>query len=139
MSKLTIGLITAGMINCLLIGWCVSGKIEVQEWRTHNENLVHILKYLHEIRDGQKSEKARLNWYMDIIERIERNTMRSEKTPTPRPVADDKDQRKLLALADKLILTANGLSSVQDKDGLDMANEFAPLAEYMISQTGLKP
>jgi hypothetical protein len=37
-----------------------------------------------------------------------------------RPVShiDDREVVKLRALADKLILTANGLSSVQDQDGL---------------------
>lgn len=139
MNKLTIGLIAAGMINFMIIGWALSGKIEVQEWRTHNENLVHILTRLNEIRDAQKYENKRLDWYMDIIEKIERNTKRDSKEPSPKAPPDDKDHRKLIALADKLILTANGLSSVQDDFGLDSANEYAPLAEFVIKQLKDKP
>lgn len=139
MNRLTIGLITAGMINCLIIGWAVSGKTEVQEWRTHNENLVHILARLNEIRDAQKYENKRLDWYMDIIEKIERNTKRDSKAISPKAVPDDKDHRKLIALADKLILTANGLSSVQDDFGLDLANEYVLLAEFVIKQLKDKP
>lgn len=45
---------------------------------------------------------------------------------------DDRETIRLRALADKLILTSNGLSSVQDSDGLAMAQEYAPLAEYVI-------
>lgn len=49
---------------------------------------------------------------------------------------DEKEKRKLLALADKLVLMSNGLSSEQSDLGLAIASEFAPLAEYVISSLG---
>jgi len=70
MNKLTIGLITAGMINCLVIGWAVSGKIEVQEWRTHNENLVYILGELKAIKADQHQNKVLMDWYISTTEQI---------------------------------------------------------------------
>lgn len=63
----------------------------------------------------------------------------SEPAPRPAAVVIDGDSRKLLALADKLILTANGLSSTQDDYGLSIANEYAPLAEYVIKCIGKSP
>lgn len=45
-----------------------------------------------------------------------------------------KEATKLRALADKLILITRGLSSSQNDGELDMAEEFAPLAEFVIKQ-----
>lgn len=45
-----------------------------------------------------------------------------------------KEAVKLRALADKLILITRGLSSSQSDVELDMAEEFAPLAEFVIKQ-----
>lgn len=44
----------------------------------------------------------------------------------------DKEKRKLVALADKMVLAANRLSSIQDDYGLEIIDEYAPLAEYVI-------
>lgn len=46
----------------------------------------------------------------------------------------DKEKVKLRALADNLILTTRGLTSRQEKWELDMAEEFAPLAEFVNSK-----
>lgn len=46
---------------------------------------------------------------------------------------EGKENRKLRALADKMILTANRLSSMQDDYGLEIIDEYVPLAEYVIS------
>ena len=74
MSKLTIGLIIAGAINCVLIGWVITGKIEVEEWRTQNKNLVFILEKLNKIEDTTKNMKLQFEWYRDGFESIVRNT-----------------------------------------------------------------
>lgn len=44
------------------------------------------------------------------------------------------EKKKLRALADNLILTTRGLTSRQNKVELEMAEEFAPLAEYFIRE-----
>lgn len=49
---------------------------------------------------------------------------------------DDKQKKKLIALADRLILMSNGLTSEQSADVLAIAEEFAPLAEYVIASFG---
>jgi len=46
---------------------------------------------------------------------------------------DDKQKRKLIALADRLILMSRGLTSEQTADALALSEEFAPLAEYVIA------
>jgi len=48
---------------------------------------------------------------------------------------DGKQRKKLIALADRLILMSNGLTSEQTSDAIALANEFAPLAEYVIEST----
>lgn len=45
---------------------------------------------------------------------------------------DTREIKKLRAIADKLILMANGMSSEQSELGLAIAEEFAPLAEFFI-------
>lgn len=45
---------------------------------------------------------------------------------------DDKQKRKLIALADRLILMSKGLTSEQDYPVIVLADEYAPLAEYVI-------
>lgn len=45
---------------------------------------------------------------------------------------EPKEQRKLRALADKLILMSNRLSSEQSELGLSFADEYVPLAEFFI-------
>ncbi len=74
MNKLTIGLIIAGAINCVLIGWAITSKIEVEEWRTQNKNLVFILEKLNKIEGTTKNMKLQFEWYRDGFERIVRNT-----------------------------------------------------------------
>ena len=74
MNKLTIGLIIAGAINCVMIGWAITSKIEVEEWRTQNKNLVFILEKLNKIEDTTKNMKLQFEWYRDGFERIARNT-----------------------------------------------------------------
>ena len=48
---------------------------------------------------------------------------------------DDKE-KKLLALADMLVQVANGNSARQSMTEINMAQEYAPLAEYAIKQLG---
>lgn len=67
MNKLTIGLITAGMINCLIIGWVACSQ-------THEEHLWQIRLYMRQISDTEQFNRMRLDWYMDEIEKIYRNT-----------------------------------------------------------------
>lgn len=47
---------------------------------------------------------------------------------------NDKEIVKLRALADMLILTSRGLTSRQEKWEIEMAEEFAPLAEFVNSK-----
>lgn len=47
---------------------------------------------------------------------------------------DPKQRRKLLALADRLILMSRGLTSEQSADAIALAEEFAPLAEFAIEK-----
>lgn len=54
MSRASVGLmlLIAGSINIFLIGWVASSRIEVEEWRAHNNNLVFILEKLTKIEDA---------------------------------------------------------------------------------------
>lgn len=45
---------------------------------------------------------------------------------------EPKERKKLLALADRLILMSRGLTSEQSADAIAWAEEFAPLAEFAI-------
>jgi len=54
-------------------------------------------------------------------------------------VIDDKQKRKLIALADRLILMSRGLTSEQTADVLALSEEFAPLAEFVIESLKDKP
>lgn len=49
---------------------------------------------------------------------------------------DDKEAARLVALADKMILTSSRLSSTQDADGLAIVDEYVPLAEYVVKTLG---
>ena len=50
---------------------------------------------------------------------------------------DDKQIKKLLALADMLILTAQGLTSRQSEAEISLANEMIPLADWVIKTAGV--
>lgn len=54
MSRASVGLmlLIAGSINIFLIGWVASSRIEVEEWRGHNNNLFFILEKLTKIEDA---------------------------------------------------------------------------------------
>lgn len=45
---------------------------------------------------------------------------------------DEKQKKKLIALADRLVLMSKALTSEQTNEAIYWANEFAPLADYVI-------
>lgn len=51
---------------------------------------------------------------------------------------EDKEATKLVALADKMILASQRLSSTQDPNELAIIDEFVPLAGYVVKTLGKK-
>lgn len=62
----TVALIVACLINCMLLGWVMKGK-------QFDDDIREIKHLINEIKDGQKAERLRLDWYMEVIEKIDRS------------------------------------------------------------------
>lgn len=76
--------------------------------------------------DFRKFYKDRIMQYRPITMITDEDLMSEE----------EKNNKKLLALADMLVQVANGNSARQSMTEINMAQEYAPLAEYVIKQLG---